>query len=164
MGSCNTLNDLCNRECAPNKTEDLNSNGFNMIIGINESKLLTRQVSSLCKCKFGGRKCNSNQKCNDSKCWCVCKNPEEHYVFKKDYIWNPATGTCGNGRYAESITDYSVITCDEIIDAMGKLYTEPIKTVPTKGTSISFNEKAVTCETKKIYILLAFLLITITLF
>ena len=36
---------------------------------------------------------------------------------KKDYIWNPATCSCKNGKYLGSITDDSVITCDEIIDA-----------------------------------------------
>ena len=40
VGSCNTLNDLSNKVCAPNKTEDLNLSVFNMITGINESKTL----------------------------------------------------------------------------------------------------------------------------
>ena len=31
VGSCNTLNDLSNRVCVPNKTEDLNIHIFNMI-------------------------------------------------------------------------------------------------------------------------------------
>ena len=38
VGSCNTLNDLSNKVCVPNKTEDLNLSVFNMITGINESK------------------------------------------------------------------------------------------------------------------------------
>ena len=38
VGSCNTLNDLSNRVCVPNKTEDLNLNVVNMITGINASK------------------------------------------------------------------------------------------------------------------------------
>ena len=42
VGSCNFLNDLSNKVCAPNKTEDLNISIFNMITGINESKLLSR--------------------------------------------------------------------------------------------------------------------------
>ena len=41
-----------------------------------------------------------------------------------------------NGKYLASIIDDSVITCDEIIDAEGKLFDEETKTVPTK-----FNEK-----------------------
>ena len=32
----------------------------NMFIGINELKILTEHMSCECKCKFDGRKCNSN--------------------------------------------------------------------------------------------------------
>ena len=41
VGSCNTLNDLSNKVCVPNKTEDLNISVFNTITGINEWKTLT---------------------------------------------------------------------------------------------------------------------------
>ena len=61
VGSCNTLNDLSNKVCVPNKTEDLNLSMFNMITGINESKTLTKHISCECKCRFDGRKCNSDQ-------------------------------------------------------------------------------------------------------
>ena len=63
VGSCNTLNDLPNKVCVPNKTEDLNLSVFNMITGINESETLTKDISCKCKCKFDRRKCNSHQ------CW-----------------------------------------------------------------------------------------------
>ena len=36
FGSCNTLNNLSNKNCVPNKTEDLNLSMFNMVTGINE--------------------------------------------------------------------------------------------------------------------------------
>ena len=36
VGNCNTPNDLSNKACVPNKTEDLNLSVFNMIAGINE--------------------------------------------------------------------------------------------------------------------------------
>ena len=49
--------------------------------------------------------------------------------------------------------DDSAIICDEII----KSYDEK-KTIPR-----NFNEKNITCKTQNFYILLAFLLITITL-
>ena len=39
------LNDLSNKVCVPNKIKDLNLSEFNMIIGINESKLLTKDIS-----------------------------------------------------------------------------------------------------------------------
>ena len=48
VGICNTLNDLSNKVCLPNKTEDLNLSVFNMITGINESKTVTKHTS--CEC------------------------------------------------------------------------------------------------------------------
>ena len=59
--SCNTLNDSYNKACVLNKTENLNLSVFSMITGINESKTLTKYISCQCKCKFDGRKCNSDQ-------------------------------------------------------------------------------------------------------
>ena len=53
VGSCNTLNDLVNKVCIPNKTEYLNPSVFNMIAGINESKELTQHISCECKYKTG---------------------------------------------------------------------------------------------------------------
>ena len=50
--------------------------------------------------------------------------------------------------------DDSVITCDEVINS----FDEKIKTIPT-----NFNESKVTCKKQNFYILLVFLLITITL-
>ena len=52
FGSCNTLIDLSNEACIPNKTEYLNLSVFNIqvyITGINESKKLTKHLS--CECK-----------------------------------------------------------------------------------------------------------------
>ena len=48
-GSCNTLNDLSNKVCVPNKTEDLNLSMLNMIVGINELKILTKHISFKCR-------------------------------------------------------------------------------------------------------------------
>ena len=77
---CNTLNDLSNKVCVPDKTDDLNLTVFNMITGINESKTLTKKISCESKCKFDGKKCNSDQCWNNDKCRCECK--KRHYVKK----------------------------------------------------------------------------------
>ena len=71
--SCNTLNDLSDKLCASSKTRDLNLSVFNTITGINESKSLAKNTSCECKCKFDGRKCNSDQWWNNDRCWCECK-------------------------------------------------------------------------------------------
>ena len=94
-GSCNTSNDLSNKVCVPNKTEELNLSMFNIITGTNESKTLATHISCECKCKFDGRKCNSDQWRNNDKCQCECK---KHHVCEKDYAWNPATCNCENGN------------------------------------------------------------------
>ena len=61
VGNCNTLNDLPNKVCVPSKTEDLNLSVFIMVSRINELKTITKQISCECKCRFDGRKCNSDQ-------------------------------------------------------------------------------------------------------
>ena len=60
---------------------------------------------------------------------------------EKDYIWNPTTCICKNGKYLTSNIDKSVIMCDEIIDAEAKAYDEETKTV-----TINFNEKNAICK------------------
>ena len=144
--TCNTLNDLSNKVCVPNKTEDLNLSVINMITGINESKALTKHMSCKYRCRFDGRKCISDQWWNDDKCWCECK---KHHVCEKDYVWNPATCKYENGKYLASFMGDSAIMCNEII--------EPY------DDKTNSNEKQANCKTQKLYILLAFLLITIAL-
>ena len=64
-----------------------------MITGISKSKTLTKHISCKCKCKFDDRKCDLTQKQNNDQFRCECKKLEEHHVCKKDYIFNPASGT-----------------------------------------------------------------------
>ena len=121
-----------------------------MTTGISESKTLTKHISCECKCKFDENKCNSDLWWDINKCWCECKNN----ICEKVYVWNPATCNCENRKYLSSIMDDSVIICDEVIEACD----EEIKTIPT-----NFNEKKVAFKTPNVYILLAFLFITISL-
>ena len=76
---------------------------------------------------------------------------KKHHICEKDYIWNPATCSFKNRKYLASVIDDSMITCNEMI--------RETKTLPT-----NFDEKKVTYKTRKIYIVLGFLLITIVLF
>ena len=94
--------------------EDLNLTVLYIITGINESKTITKHISCECKCRFDGRKFNSNQWWNNDICRCGC---EKLHVWKKDYIWNPATFNCKNRKYLASIKDDSAIMCDEIVNA-----------------------------------------------
>ena len=51
---------------------------------------------------------------------------------KKDYIWNPTTCSCKNGKYLANIIDNSMITCEQIVDTETKLYNNETKTVTKK--------------------------------
>ena len=136
--------------------QDLSLSILNMITGINESKELTKHISCECKCRFDGRKRNSDQWWNNDKCCCKCKTRD---VCEKNYVWNPATFSCENGKYSASIMDDSTIICDEVIDEdVEAKSNDEIKTIPT-----NFNERKTTYKAQNIYILLAFLLITIAL-
>ena len=60
------------------------------------------------------RKRNSDQWWKNDQCRCECK---KRHVLEKNYVWNPATSNCENGKYLTSIMDDSAIICDEVIDA-----------------------------------------------
>ena len=70
-------------------------------------------------------------------------------VCEKDYVWNPATCSCKNGKYLASVMDDSVIMCGEVIES----YNE----------ETNFNEKKAACKMQNLYVLLAFLLIILAL-
>ena len=74
-------------------------------------------------------------------------------MCEKDYIWNPATCSCKNGRYLASIIDDSVNRCDAIVETTKSTLVKifPTKNTSTKNSSTNF------------YVLLDFLFITITL-
>ena len=87
---------------------------FSIIIEINQSKTLTKHISCKSKYKFDKTKCNSNQWCNNDKCWCEFK---KHHIFEKDCLWNPSTCSCKNGKYSASILADSMIICNETTNA-----------------------------------------------
>ena len=57
----------------------------------------------------------------------VCAKKKKNNNNDNNNIWNPATCSCKNGKYARNIIHDSVITCDKII--------EETKTIPTKSIS-----------------------------
>ena len=73
-----------------------------MITEINKLKTLTKDISCKCKCKFDGKKSNSDQWRNNDKCRCECK---KRHVCEKNYIWNPSTCNVKNAKYLAGIMD-----------------------------------------------------------
>ena len=52
----------------------------------------------------------------NDKCRCECK---KHHICEKEYVWNPPTCNCENGKYLASIIDDSII-CEEVIESYEK--------------------------------------------
>lgn len=61
-GSCKILDDLSDRLCISNKTEDAYLRVINMITGNNESRSLLKHISSDCRGRLDYEKFNSKQK------------------------------------------------------------------------------------------------------
>ena len=152
----------------PNKTDDVNLNAFNLVTGINESKLLTKHISCECKYKFDGKKCGIMINVNVSaKIW-------ENITYAKKITFRVLVHLIVK---MVNIFGRSVVRCDEITEvttaptktALTK--TDPTKTIstkaiptkpfPTKSVWTNFVEKKVSCEIENFYILLTFPLITI---
>ena len=143
-----SINDLSNKECVPNKTEDLNLSVFNMITGIHESKTLTKHMSRKCKCRFDGRKFNPDQWWNNSRCRYECN---KRHAGEKNYVWNPSICSFENGKYLASIMDDSVIIGDKVIESYEE-YTDADAKAKSNDEDKSydktnFNEKKAVCKT-----------------
>ena len=67
-GSCNVVGDLSTKICRASKIKDMDVKVINMITRIYETITLIKHISSDCKCKFSGARCNSNQKWNSDTC------------------------------------------------------------------------------------------------
>ena len=126
-----------------------------MITRINEANILTKHISCDCKCKFNGKKCNSNQKWNNEQCRYESKYRIKHRVYEKDYVWDSGTCACEineylkNYDYMKNIIDGSVSTCDEIINT-------------PETMSINSSNKSITYK-MDCYILSPILLVTVLL-
>ena len=112
-----------------------------MMTGLNELKTLTKHIWCKFRCRFDGKKCNSNQWWNNDVDVIVKK-----FMYVKKIVWNLATCNCENWKHLASIMDDEMIICD-------KFYIQKKKNLMKK----------ITCKTQNFYILLAFLLTTITL-
>ena len=58
-----------------------------------------------------------------------------------DYSWNPRKSICDNGKYLKSITDTSMVTCNEIISVMAIVSTKMSNTIATNVTKSCHRKK-----------------------
>ena len=76
-------------------------------------------------------------------------------------IWNPATCSCENGKYVESIIDNSVVMCDGIME---ETKTIPIKTTAKKNhfnKFLNFTSRFINDHSYYLFLLFIFIKISI---
>ena len=87
-GSCNVVDDLSTKSCAPSESKDINVEVFNLITRINKAKTSVKHISCDCNCKFDNATCIFNQKLSNNECQWECK---KYHMCKIDYGWNSST-------------------------------------------------------------------------
>ena len=56
------------RICAPNKVKNMNKKIFNLMLGVNETRLLVQNESCWCKCMINEAICYSKRKWDHDEC------------------------------------------------------------------------------------------------
>ena len=77
-GSCNTIDEPYAQVCDPDKVKNVNVKVFNLMLRVNETKVLVQHELCKCKCQLNESVCNSKQKMepwwsHTESCWCECK-------------------------------------------------------------------------------------------
>ena len=93
-GSCNDTSNPLAKLSVPDVVKNLNVKVFNLVSGINETRLTEWHETCKCKCKFEHSVCNNKQRWNDHKCKCECKQLVDKGVCDKGFIWNPSNCEC----------------------------------------------------------------------
>ena len=162
LDTCNGSSNISSpKTCVPKKSKGINLKVFNMVTNITEAKIMAEYfVNCYCKWKFNSKTFNSNQKWNNQKCHCECKN---YHKCRKDYSWNPSTCTFEKSNYLESIGDTSVMDCDEIILVMDILSAKIENTVAINKTKNYHSKTVRDCCILHTFLLGIILLLIITI-
>ena len=93
-GSCNNINDLFARICAPDITKNLNVKVFNLMPRTNEKRHIEWHETCKCQCRLDTSVRNNKQRYNKNKCRCECKELIDKGVCDKGFIRNPSNCEC----------------------------------------------------------------------
>ena len=93
--SCNTLDNLIEKLCAPNVIKGLNIKDYNFLTMLNETHNVLWHESCKCVCKLNSSVCNNKQIWNSNTCRCDCNEDFVGMIYcAKEYTWNPSTCEC----------------------------------------------------------------------
>ena len=72
-GSCNTINSPYSKLCVPGTIRNINVKLFNLVSRTNETRHAKWHKTCKCKYRLDASVCNNEQRWNEDKCRCECK-------------------------------------------------------------------------------------------
>ena len=85
-GRCNNINNPPAKLCTPDVVKNLNFKVFNVLSRTNETRLIEWYETCKCKCRLEQEVCNNEQRWNDDKCRCECRELIDKGVSDKGFI------------------------------------------------------------------------------
>ena len=104
-GNCNNINDPYAKICVPDTAKNINVGVFNLMSRNNKTRHIKWHETGKCMCRLDKIICNSEQRWNEDKCRCECKELIDKGVCDKGYVWNPSNCECECDKYC-SIGEY----------------------------------------------------------
>ena len=89
-GSCNNINNPLTTLCVPDVVKNLNVKVFNLVSGTNEARRIEWHERCKYKYRFEHGICNNEQRWNDDKSRCTCKELIDKRVGDKGFVWSPS--------------------------------------------------------------------------
>ena len=136
-GSCNNIKYPYAKICAPDVAKNFHVKVFNLMLRTNETRHIEWHETCKSKFRLDASVCNNNQRWNDDKRWCECKELIDKGVRDEGFIWNLSNCECEcdkswdigeyldykNCKCRKKLADKLVEECTENIDEV-KIATE----------------------------------------
>ena len=105
-GSCNNINDPYAKLCVPDVVRNINLKVFNLMSNeTNETYIKYIKLHETCKCKYrlDASVSNGEQRRNEGKGMCECRELIDKGSFDKGFIWNPSNVNVLNHAMVDKI-------------------------------------------------------------
>ena len=93
-GRWNNINNPYAKLCVSDVVKNLNLKLFNLMSRTNGTRHIEQHKTWKCKCRLDASVCNNEQRWNDDKYRCECKELIDKGVFEKGSIWNSSNYEC----------------------------------------------------------------------
>ena len=165
-GSCNNINNPCEKLCVPDAVKKLNVKVFSLVSGTSETRHVEWHEMCKCKCRFNSSVCNYKQRWNDDKCRCECKEKIDKGVCYKGFVWSPHNCECECYKSCDfsEYLDYKNCKCKKkLVDKLVERSSSKECTKNIEETRLVENQNKHKCSSCMLYINLLSIFFTINI-